>query len=54
MLDSTLAVVEPLLLLQSPIDDDDPAIIFVEADEIVFRCQIKMEFRLERFSECIR
>lgn len=40
MLDSTLAVVEPLLLLQSPIDEDEPAIIFVEDVEIAFRCQI--------------
>lgn len=45
MLDSTLAVVEPLLLLQSPIDEDEPAIMFVEEDEIVFRWRIRMEFR---------
>lgn len=38
MLDSTFAVAEPLLLLQSPIDDDEPAITFVDDEDIVFRC----------------
>lgn len=41
MLDSTLAVVEPLLLFPSPIDEDEPAIIFVEDEEIAFRCKRK-------------